>query len=113
MNLNVLSNKQLINHVEQSLIQYQTQKEMTNSHTMQVYGGIQGRDLQLMEKALDRCMYQNPEAMETKQRVSEVLARDFSIGIVKLAGKIKSLYEIEQEKNRMSMSKFHDMKPVR
>lgn len=112
INLNELNNVQLINHVEQSLVKYQEQKEMSANHTMQVYGGISGRELQIMEKALDRCMYLNPEAITTKNKVSEILQNDFSLGAIRPVGKIKSLFEIEQEKNKMAMNCHHDVKTI-
>ena len=111
-NLNELNNAQLIAFVEQSIIQYHEQKAMSATHTMQVYGGISGRDLQVMDKALDRCLWNNPESIQTKQKVSEILANDFSIGIIVPDKKIKSLYEMEVEKNQMSMSRHHDATTV-
>jgi hypothetical protein len=112
INLNELNPFQLVEHIEREVQKYHEQKALHSNHSLAVYGGVSGKDLQTYTKALDRALYTMPTALETKSKVDAILQADFSIGMLRPVGKIKSLYEIEQEKNQMAMNKFHDVKKI-
>lgn len=63
---------------------------------------VQGKDIQALEKHLQRTIIGTTGGMETSLRVKNILASDFGIRD-KTETKIKSLYDLEQEKNALNI----------
>lgn len=98
VNLNTLNNEELINTAETLINTYEQEKQAGLT-----YRTVQGKDLQQLEKALQRAVFEgvvkgDPRPKVIHDTVKGILESDFSIRERENKA-VKSLYEIERERN--------------
>lgn len=92
INLNTLGAEELIVTAETLLNTYENEKRAGVT-----YSTVQGKDLQQLEKALQR-VTPIQRGGEAHQRTKAILANDFSIRETE-EKKVKSIYEVMREQN--------------
>lgn len=98
INLNNLNNRELVETAEAVVRKYEAEKATGNT-----YVTIQGKDLVMLSKSLQRAVFEgvvkgDPRPKVIHDKVNELLANDFSMR-GKEKKSVKSLYDIEREQN--------------
>lgn len=98
VNLNTLNNEELINTAETLINTYEQEKQAGLT-----YRTVQGKDLQQLEKALQRATFKGVMTGDLRPKaihdtVKGILESDFSIRERENKA-VKSLYKIERERN--------------
>ena len=98
VNLNTLNNEELINTAEKLLNTYEQERAAGVT-----YKTVQGKDLQQLEKALQRAVFEgvvkgDPRLKAIHDTVKGILENDFSIREREKKA-VKSLFDLERERN--------------
>ena len=106
INLNQLSNSEVVAHVNEQIAQYEQEKEKAKSTGYAIYNGVSLADFQVYDKQLQRCLFaQTDGAYETRDKVKQILANDGGIEERKYTD--VSLYEYH--KKPQQINRFFDM----